>query len=154
MSHAMHRIPAKPTPAHRPPSFSVLHPLHAWSQPSNRAAAAQVLEAARAFCHAGPSAANGRAPAPADEGFEAAVRLYEAGHWEQAFVNLAALADLGHAPAAKLALLMLRYGATVYGSTFIVHPGQVARWAQRVLRANPRPSSRATASPSSITASA
>jgi hypothetical protein len=153
MSHAMHRIPAKPTPAYRPPSSSVLRPLHAWSQPSNRAAAAQVLGRALEFCDVRPGLATANAPSVADEAFTTAVRLYEAGHWEQAFVNLAGLADVGHAPAAKLALLMLRYGATVYGSTFSVHPGQVARWAQRVLRANPR-ASRATASPSSITASA
>jgi hypothetical protein len=154
MSHAMHRIPAKPTPAYRPPLSSVLRPLHAWSQPSNRAAAAQVLGTALEFCQGGSSTASVYTPSVADENFTAAVRLYEAGHWEHAFVNLASLADLGHAPAAKLALLMLRYGATVYGSTFSVHPGQVARWAQRVLRASPLPISRATVSASSITASA
>ena len=84
-----------------------------------------------------------------DDRFDSAVALYEAGHWEQAFEALATLADrLGHARAAKLALLMLRYGASLYGTTFAATPQQVASWAQRVLRA----SSRATASPRSMTA--
>jgi len=88
--------------------------------------------------------------AGADDRFDDAVRLYERGHWEQSFENLSALADHGHARAAKLALLMLRYGAPLYGTMFAARPQQVARWAQRVLRNT----SRATASPSSITAMA
>ncbi|MEP7101641.1 MAG: hypothetical protein ABI781_14105 [Burkholderiales bacterium] len=86
----------------------------------------------------------------ANGAFISATRLYEDCHWEFAFERVAMLADHGHTPAAKLALLMLRYGSALYGTTFVAHPGQVARWAQRVLRAT----SRATASPSSITASA
>jgi len=89
-----------------------------------------------------------------DEPFDAAVRLYREGHWALAFDKLAALADRDHAPAAKLALLMLRYGASLYGVAFAVQPMQVARWAQRALGVTSRPTSRATASPSSMTASA
>ena len=92
----------------------------------------------------------GDADERADEAFISAVGLYEAGHWEFAFERLARLADADHAPAAKLALLMLRYGNALYDTGFTARPEQVARWAQRVLRAT----SRATASPSSITASA
>jgi hypothetical protein len=82
--------------------------------------------------------------------FRAAARLYEDGHWEYAFKRFTALADDGHAPAAKLALLMLRYDRWLYGTSFDARPEQVARWAQCVLRAT----SRAAASPSPITASA
>ena len=87
-------------------------------------------------------------PHTEDDCFEAAVALYEFERWDKAFADLALLADEGHPRAAKLALLMLRYGASVYGMRFIAPPGKVARWAQRVLRAASRP----TASPSSITA--
>jgi hypothetical protein len=124
-----------------------------WAQRSNSpAAAALVLGSALAFGGAGAAAAPLAAASAmrADEHFEDAVRLYERGHWEQSFENLAALADHGHVRAAKLALLMLRYGAPLYGTTFAAKPQQVARWAQRVLRT----SSRATASPSSMTARA
>ena len=151
MGYATHRIAAN-----APYNARSLRPSElaqrAWAPPpaNNFASAALVLGNAMDFAHAANGAAG--APTPADEGFDAAVRLYAAGHWEQAFVNLATLADQGHAVAAKLALLMLRYGATVYGSTFTVHPGQVARWAQRVLRTGSRATSRATASPSSMTA--
>ena len=82
--------------------------------------------------------------------FKTAVRLYEEGNWPFAFDRLSALADDHHAAAAKLALLMLRYGRALYGTGFEARPGQVAQWAQCVLRAT----SRATASPNSMTASA
>ena len=70
----------------------------------------------------------------ANAAFISATRLYEDGYWEFAFERVARLADDGHTPAAKLALLMLRYGCALYGTNFVAHPRQVARWAQRVLR--------------------
>ena len=82
--------------------------------------------------------------------FKTAIRLYEEGHWPFAFDHLSALADEHHPAASKLALLMLRYGRALYGTSFEARPGQVAQWAQCVLRAT----SRATASPNSMTASA
>jgi hypothetical protein len=92
----------------------------------DRGAAARVLQSVLA--------SGGRAGAE-DDCFDAAVALYEFEHWDRAYADLTVLADRGHARAAKLALLMLRYGAAVYGSAFVARPGQVARWAQRVLRA-------------------
>ena len=155
MGYATHRIAANaPYNARslRPPEPAQ----RALALPSNNnfASAALVLGNAMDFARAanGTAGTPAGAPTPADENFDAAVRLYAAGHWQQAFANLATLADKGHAVAAKLALLMLRYGTTVYGTTFTVHPGQVARWAQRVLRTGSRATSRATASPSSMTA--
>jgi hypothetical protein len=70
-----------------------------------------------------------------DDGFEAAICLYEQGRWVDAFRQLVHRADLGHAPAAKLALLMLRYGAALYGTQFCADALQIARWAGLVIGA-------------------
>ena len=75
--------------------------------------------------------------ASADDRFNAATTLYERGQWNSAFETLGRLADEGHALASKLALLMLRYGAPLYGTRFEASPGQVARWAGQVLAAKP-----------------
>ena len=72
-----------------------------------------------------------------DEHFEAAVALYERHRWVAAYEMLCRLADRGDAPASKLALLMLRYGAPVYGTRFSARPEQIARWARQVLEATP-----------------
>lgn len=72
-----------------------------------------------------------------DERFAAAMSLYTAGDWAHAFTALAALADLGHVPASRLALLMLRYGTGWFRMSFSATPEQVARWARQVLRAPP-----------------
>ena len=149
MTHAMYRIPldaVRSTPLSSERERTSRGPLQ---RCDNSAAAAQVLGTALAFGTDASAAASGGAPSSnVGARFDTAVRLYEGGHWEQAFATLAALADHGDARAAKLALLMLRYGAPLYGTTFVAKPLHVARWAQRVLRA----SARATASPSSITA--
>jgi hypothetical protein len=139
MIHAMHRLQNSAAHGTRQVFCAERAPALAWApNADNRAAAAQVLQQALAFVGLPADAAGLNPPTAADEAFNAAVRLYESGHWEQAFVDLAALADREHAPAAKFALLMLRYGAAVYTTSFVVHPVQVARWAQRVLRASPR----------------
>jgi len=127
MSHATHRQPLNA--AHRSRLRPILSPARRSTSP---AAAALVLCTARAI---------GDAEERADADFSAAVRLYEDGHWSFAFERLATLADRGHAPAAKLALLMLRYGSAFYGSGFSACPEQVARWAQRVLHASARAAS-------------
>ena len=69
-------------------------------------------------------------------GFDAAVALYERGEWQPAYERLAPLADEGHAIASKLALLMLRHGAPLYGTRFVALPTQVAHWAGQVLSAS------------------
>lgn len=71
-----------------------------------------------------------------DEHFEAAVALYERHRWVPAYEMLCRLADRGDAPASKLALLMLRYGAPLYGTRFTAQPEQIARWARQVLEAS------------------
>jgi hypothetical protein len=138
MSYPTQRMSLDGSQPRRPPSMR--EPVeYGWAQRSNSLAAAAVV--LRSALDATPNSSS-------DERFAAEVRLYEEGHWEQAFTGLASLADQGHATAARLALLMLRYGASLYGTAFSAAPDQVARWAQRVLRAT----SRATASPRSITA--
>lgn len=136
MSYAIQGLPHRSSQRSRP---CLLAPERRRS--TSLAAAAFVLATGRSV---------GGAEEQSNEAFVLAARLYEDCHWEFAFDRLAVLADQGHAPAAKLALLMLRYGRSLYGTSFNAKPEQVARWAQRVLRAT----SRATASPSSITASA
>jgi len=143
MNHAMSSMPARHA---RPPAP------RGWAPPSINVAAMRVLDDVLDTCGAGREAmrSGARVTMLPDDRFDAALRLYRDGHWTFAFDRLAVLADQDHAPAAKLALLMARYGVMLYGVCFAVEPAQVARWAQRVLRAT----SRATASPSSITARA
>jgi hypothetical protein len=134
MNHAMHRAPLSAHPGTRPfaPTKNPLATVHS--------AASLVLDTI------GPI----QEPDALNPNFKTAVRLYEEGNWPFAFDRLSALADDHHAAAAKLALLMLRYGRGLYGTGFVARPAQVARWAQCVLRAT----SRATASPNSMTARA
>ncbi len=67
--------------------------------------------------------------------FDAVVALYDQGEWREAFAQVARLADAGHAPAAKLALLMSRYGAALYAAPLRADPLQIARWASLVIDA-------------------
>ena len=103
------------------------------------AAAAIVLETALRgvqvdFDAARTSALGGDAPA-LNLRFAAAMALYKSGDWAHAFAALATLADLGHVPASRLGLLMLRYGTGWFRTSFSATPEQVARWARQVLRA-------------------
>jgi hypothetical protein len=65
-----------------------------------------------------------------DEAFDAALELYHVGHYSSAYGRLAALADEGHAEAARIALLMFRYGPQLYGSAWSASPDQVERWSR------------------------
>jgi len=149
MSYALNRL----TPDAVRASFAQAPVTRGWAgHDDNVAAAHRMLDDVLDTFGAGQHAmrTGSRVTLVRDDRFDAAVRQYRDGQWVSAFDQLAALADQDHAPAAKLALLMLRYGASLYGVAFSVRPTQVARWAQRALRV----SSRATASPSSITARA
>jgi len=149
MSYALNRIPPDAVRA----GFARAAITRGWAVPADPiAAAGRVLDDVLDACGAGLEAmrSGSRVTIVRDDRFDAAVSLYREGHWAQSFERLATLADQDHAPSAKLALLMLRHGPSLYGVRFAARPTQVARWAQRVLRAT----SRATASPSSITASA
>lgn len=90
--------------------------------------ASMVLSAALPAAAAHPAAARTRS-------LDSAIALYERGHWAPAYTMLEQLADAGDALASKLALLMLRYGAPLYGTRFTATPKQVAVWARQVLAA-------------------
>ena len=105
------------------------HPWHA---------ATRVLSAALTGSATAPDTHPGVAgPGGNDEktSLDAAITLYERGQWELAYERLERLADNGDALASKLALLMLRYGASLYGTRFVATPRQVAHWALQVLAA-------------------
>lgn len=59
----------------------------------------------------------------------AALAAYDAGHWDQAYPAFVALADEGHRPAGRLALLMAARGAALYGQSFEASAPQRQRWA-------------------------
>ena len=109
---------------------------HRWVHGTNPwQGAAMVLSAALVggvSSHASRHAAGRLVPSAS---FDAAIALYECGEWQPAFEMLQRLADTGDALAAKLVLLMLRYGAPLYGTHFSAMPRQIARWARVVLAA-------------------
>jgi len=118
-------------------------PAHRWPGPANStdadSATGRVLSSALKLK---PASLRFGAPAPAcadapDEHFEAAVALYKRRRWAPAYEMLCRLADRGDAPASKLALLMMRYGASLYSRRFTAQPEQIARWARQVLEASP-----------------
>ena len=57
-----------------------------------------------------------------------AMDSYERCQWGAAFEQLSALADGGHAESARIALLMARFGPTMYGSRFDTDAQQRERW--------------------------
>jgi hypothetical protein len=79
--------------------------------------AAAIVLASIAFA-AGPAAA---APTPA---FDEAMQHYQDGRWAAAYGRFSALADGGDIESARIALLMLRHGERLYGSTCIARTDQ------------------------------
>lgn len=70
------------------------------------------------------------APPPGDTAplFEAALAQLERGDWPRAFAQMATLADAGHAPAARIALLMAARGSALFGGVFEAPAAQSLRW--------------------------
>ncbi len=62
------------------------------------------------------------------EAFDAVVAAYERSHWREAYDAASRLAERGHAPAARLALRMWRFGTRLYGESFDAAPETVIRW--------------------------
>ena len=73
-------------------------------------------------------AAGGMTDPAADRAFEAAQEAYERSHWAAAYDGFAALADRGHAGAARIALLMVRHGPALYGQAFSAGAQRLQRW--------------------------
>lgn len=87
---------------------------------------------ASAIDHAAPPAlprrrATHAAPAEAPD-FGHALGELEAGHWPQAFAELSTLADGGHAPAARIALMLVARGGSLFGGYHRATPQALARW--------------------------
>lgn len=90
------------------------HTQHCCTPPSLKA-----FVAALALCSAAQSSLAQAVPeTPAAREFEAALAEYERNHWPQAYEALTRLADEGHPEAARIALLMRRYGPALYGREF------------------------------------
>ncbi len=69
---------------------------------------------------------------------EAAMEAYERNHWLGAYTQLAHLADLGHADAARVASQMVACGPTLYAMQFSTTPQQAERWTElRARQAKP-----------------
>lgn len=66
--------------------------------------------------------------APGDDRFVAAMRLYHDDRYAAAYGRLIELADEGHAEAARIALLMLRFGPTLYRSQWSATQEQIQHW--------------------------
>lgn len=60
--------------------------------------------------------------------FEHAMRRFESAQWAQAFIDLRALADRGHPPAARIALMLVCRGKSLFGGTYAATREQRARW--------------------------
>jgi hypothetical protein len=75
-----------------------------------------------------PAALAATRAADVDTRYDQAQVEYEIGHFASAFAIYAALADEGHAGAARIAFLMWRHGARTYAMRFDARPEQLARW--------------------------
>ena len=62
--------------------------------------------------------------------FDAALQLLETGDAWQAYAELARLAERGHPPAARIALMLSRRGPLLFGGDFPATPQARERWLQ------------------------
>ena len=60
--------------------------------------------------------------------FESALDQYQRGHYGLAFDEFAALADRDHCEAARVAILMVRYGRVLYAIPFAAVPERLEQW--------------------------
>jgi hypothetical protein len=67
--------------------------------------------------------------------FAEAVGLYRAGRWSAAYGRLMPLADRGHVDAARILIVMLRYGRELHGTEWTASPSQVRTW-ERMVRSD------------------
>ena len=60
--------------------------------------------------------------------FDEAMQLMEDGRWSASFKRMAALADDGHPQAARIALVFVKRGTSLFGGTFRASAEQCAGW--------------------------
>lgn len=63
--------------------------------------------------------------------FERAMQRFESGQWDLAFTELSELADRGHPAAARVALMLVCRGSSLFGGRFSASREQRARWQQQ-----------------------
>jgi hypothetical protein len=81
----------------------------------------------------------GMRPSSTAQRYREAMETYQARQWPQAFDALAALADAGDAPAARVAALMAREGPELFGRRFEASPARLARWDRAMRGGNGAP---------------
>lgn len=69
-----------------------------------------------------------------DVAFSDAMEQYQQGRWSAAYGRFVALADQGHAEAARIALLMLRHGVKMYGNDWSASQPQINEWMKLALQ--------------------
>lgn len=99
------------------PSRFIPHILAALLLCANAAAATSSVDAARS-----------------DAQFNEAMDLHSLGKWAAAYGRFAALADQGHAEAARIALLMFRHGSKLYGHNWGASQPQINQWMKLALQ--------------------
>jgi hypothetical protein len=67
-------------------------------------------------------------PPSADAAFTQAMEQYRQGKWSSAYGHFSELADHGHAEAARIALVMVRHGARMYGTNWGASQPQIKHW--------------------------
>lgn len=76
-----------------------------------------------------------------DAAFNDAMEQYKKGKWSGAYGRFASLADQGHAEAARIALIMLRHGAKMYGHDWGASQPQINQWMKLALQRMEAPKS-------------
>lgn len=88
----------------------------------------RLLPAVVALTLAGPPLTMTAHAQPVPSRFEIAQADYDTGHYGRAFAEFALLADDGHCEAARIALLMWRYGKPLYATEFQLPRERLDRW--------------------------
>jgi hypothetical protein len=60
--------------------------------------------------------------------FEHAMQRFQSAEWSEAFTELRTLANRGHPPAARIALMLARRGPSLFGGSFPATGQERARW--------------------------
>lgn len=84
-------------------------------------------------------ATTGLAAGSGDAQFDEALALYRQARWAGAFGRFCTLADRGNADAARLALLMVRYGPQMHGSAWTASQPQIDHWLALTAKTRPTP---------------
>lgn len=72
----------------------------------------------------------GAATRPASQArrFDQAIGLLESGEWQRAYATLGGLANEGHRPAARMALVLAQRGTVLFGGSFRASARELQRW--------------------------